>query len=162
MDYGAMIEMRDKLVAERDAADKLIAALNEAIGVGVQVSAPVRRSEPLTPTAPKTRRQRRTKSGEPTGAEAIYRVLQDSPGVEMDVKAILAALTEHGWTPNSTWPENVTSSNAARAVELHPNELSRRRSGPGFLYRYVAAQFDPRPELATLHSNGHQPAEVMT
>lgn len=163
MDYGAMIAMRDKLIAERDAVDNLIVALDQTIEVfrrlGSPIGEPYYEPPPKGTALPKTRR-RRTGSGEPTGAEAVYRVLQDAPGVEMDVKAILASLNEHGWAPNSKWPENVTSSNAARAVEVHPDELSRRRVGPGFLYTFVPARFDPGPGLAALHSNGHYPEEV--
>ena len=73
----------------------------------------------------------------PRGAEAVRLVLMDA-NAELNVREITAALMERGWAPHSKNPENATSSNAARAVEVYPDVVRRRADNGSLVYRYLA------------------------
>ena len=78
----------------------------------------------------------------PRGAEAVRRILAETPDRWFSVQQVLAALVHRGWGPESSNPANATRTALERLVEAGVIEKMRSTKGP-VIYKYEKPDEEP-------------------
>lgn len=69
--------------------------------------------------------------GRPRGAEAVRRILDESPESGQEVSGIVAALRDRGWLPRSDNPSNAVRAALERLISSDPDNFGKVRPTDG-------------------------------